>query len=147
MVYSLFCAIEEMDEEFIVCYGDIIFTKKVILKLLSSKNPISVIVEKNWKKLWKLRMENPLLDAETLKVDENGFITEIGKNPKSYREIEGQYMGLIKVSKPEIKRFIELYNELDNSKKESMYMTKFIQEYILKWHNVKAIPPLMKVLR
>ena len=49
-------------------------------------------------------------------------------------------MGLIKVSKPEIKRFIELYNELDNSKKESMYMTEFIQEYILKWHNVKAIP-------
>ena len=43
-------------------------------------------------------MENPLDDAETLKI-KNGNIIEIGKKAYSYDEIEGQYIGLFKISK------------------------------------------------
>ena len=42
-------------------------------------------------------MKNPLNDLETLKI-KNGYIVELGKKPKSYGEIHGQYMGITKIS-------------------------------------------------
>ena len=44
-------------------------------------------------------MNNPLSDAETLKIDDNGNIFELGKKPNSFDEIEGQYIGIIKLKK------------------------------------------------
>ena len=39
-------------------------------------------------------MEDPLADAETLKLGEDGSIVELGKKPTSYDEIQGQYVRL-----------------------------------------------------
>ena len=142
MVYSLFHAKEKMKEDFIICYSDIVFSTNAFTNIYKSNNPISILVEKNWKKIWKLRMANPLDDAETLKIDKNGFIFEIGKKTKSYEDIQGQYMGLIKVSRNEIDNFISLYEELKNKNFErikKMFMTEFIQEYINKYNNVKEV--------
>ena len=55
-------------------------------------------IDMNWEKLWRLRNENILEDAETLKLDADQNIVEVGKQPKSLNEIQGQYMGLIKFS-------------------------------------------------
>ena len=48
-----------------------------------------------------------LRDAETLKLDPDGNIIEIGKSPKSLDDIQGQYIGLIKISKKFAPKFFE----------------------------------------
>ncbi len=74
MVNSLFCAKDFMDDDIIVSYSDIIYEKKVLKSLIDSKNDVSVIIDKNWKFLWSLRMENPLSDIETLKIKDGKTI-------------------------------------------------------------------------
>lgn len=126
MVYTLFQAIDHMDDEsdIIISYSDIVYHPKIIQKLKESNDPISVVIDKDWYNLWSQRMENPLLDAETLKIDENGYIKEIGKKPKSYSEIEGQYIGLIKIKNNIVKDIIKLYKESNID--ENIYMTDFL---------------------
>jgi len=135
MVSTLFCAKDFMDDELIISYADIVYKKEVLEKLIDSKDDFSVVVDKKWKELWSQRMENPLEDAETLKI-EDGKIIELGKKPNSYDDIEGQYIGLIKISKNIINKVIKFYENLDKDKMydnqnfENMYMTSFIQMII-----------------
>ena len=99
MAVSLFCSKEEWTEDIIISYGDIVFNKKTLLTLIDEQHNFSVVVDKNWLKLWEVRMESPINDAETLKLDNNSFLIEIGKKPLSLDQIEGQYIGLIKIKK------------------------------------------------
>lgn len=132
MVSTLFTAEEFMDDDIIISYSDIIYDPLILQKLINSKDDFSVVVDKKWKELWLQRMGNPLEDAETLKVN-NGKITELGKKPSSYDDIEGQYIGLIKISKKVLKKVINFYNQLDKTMLyegkdfNNMYMTTFIQ--------------------
>ena len=135
MVSTLFCAKEFMDDDIIISYADIIYKKEILQKLIDSKNDFSVVVDREWKELWSHRMENPLDDAETLKV-ENGKIIELGKKPNSYEEIEGQYIGLVKISKSTLSKVIDFYDSLDKDQLydgkdyQNMYMTSLIQMII-----------------
>ena len=144
MVSTLFNAIKFMDDDLIISYADIIYEKEILKKLINSKDDFSVVVDRKWKDLWSLRMENPLEDAETLKV-KDGKIIELGKKPNSYNEIEGQYIGLIKISKNILPKVIEFYNKLDNNKLydgkdfDNMYMTSFIQMIIDNLTDVKPV--------
>ena len=97
MVSTLFCAESEMNDDLLISYGDIIYSKEVLGQLMKNDNDFVVTVDKNWRELWNLRMENPLEDAETMKINSEGDITELGKKPKSYEEINGQYIGLFKI--------------------------------------------------
>lgn len=132
MVSTLFCAKDFMDDDIIISYADIIYKKEVLEKLILSDDDFSVVVDTDWKELWSIRMEDPLSDLETLKIN-NGKIIEIGKKPKNYGDIEGQYIGLIKISKSVINRVINYYETLDKNKiydgkdYDNMYMTSLIQ--------------------
>ncbi|WP_440651963.1 sugar phosphate nucleotidyltransferase [Candidatus Pelagibacter sp. HIMB1495] len=144
MVSSLFCAEEFMDDDLIISYADIIYQKKILKQLMNSKDNFSVVVDRNWKELWSLRMENPLDDAETLKI-KNGNIIEIGKKAYSYNQIEGQYIGLFKISKKIIRQVIKFYYNLnkeslyDGKNFDNMFMTSFIQLVIDNLLNVTPI--------
>ena len=98
MLYTLFKAVHLFDDDLIISYGDIAYTEKTLHYLIQDKNEISITIDKNWKDYWSKRYDNPLLDLETL-VKENNRLIEIGKKPKDYSKIQGQYMGLIKISK------------------------------------------------
>lgn len=97
MVETLFCAKKEFDDTIIISYGDIIFEKSVLQKLISSNEAFSIIIDKEWEKYWKIRFENPLDDAESLKIDELGNISDIGQKTDKIKDIEGQFIGLIKI--------------------------------------------------
>jgi L-glutamine-phosphate cytidylyltransferase len=135
MVYSLFVAENELtsNEDVIISYSDIIYKSEVLQKLINCDSPISVVVDKDWKKLWRIRMGNPLDDAETLKIDSSGKIIEIGKKAKSYNEIEGQYIGLIKLKSSFLKEIRSFYHSLDKNTLydgktfNNMFMTSFLQ--------------------
>lgn len=144
MVSSLFCAKEVLNDDVIISYSDIIYKKEILKSLILSEEDFSIIVDKEWDKLWSIRMQNPLSDLETLKIKENKII-EIGKKPKGYNNIEGQYIGLIKISKEVINKVIKYYEDLDKTRLydgkdyDNMYMTSFIQMVI---ENLMDVSPV-----
>lgn len=147
MVESLFSAMDFIRKEggdLIIAYGDIVYQKENLLALLACDDDIALMIDKGWKDLWSKRLENPLDDAETLLMDSDGYITELGKKPDSYDKIQGQYTGLIKVSAQKIDDFIRFYEKLDrngiyDSKDfDNMYMTSFLQLLIDSGWKIKA---------
>lgn len=145
MVYTLFCAEKALTGDVVISYGDIIFRDEVLLKLINSPYPISVTVDRNWRELWEKRMEDPLKDAETMKINKEGLITELGKSPKSYEDVQAQYMGLIKISGSALPAVIDFYHSLDKSRCydskdfNNMYMTSFLQLIIDRLMPIKAV--------
>lgn len=104
MLYSLFCAEDEMNSDLIISYGDIVYSKEILMSLIMSKAPYAITVDLLWRELWEMRMSDPLMDAESLKMNDKGYIVELGKQPESFDDIQGQYMGLIKIAFPFVKK-------------------------------------------
>lgn len=149
MVWTLFCAEDELEGDVIISYGDIVYSKEVLQELLKSKADIAVAIDKDWESYWRARNEDPLDDAETLKLDPKGGIIEIGRKPKSLSEIEGQYMGLIKLSpegsiqlKSVFKGLVENRELVYNKTAENSYMTDLLQVVITKNIPVQSVPVL-----
>ncbi len=151
MVETLFCAKEEFNESIIISYGDIIYEKGILKKLIKSKGDFSIIIDKNWRKLWEIRFDNPLDDAESLKIDKEGYISDIGQKTKNIEEIHGQFIGLIKIQgkglqilKSSYKKFKEKAikegkNPINpNIPFEKSYMTDFLQGLVK--DNQKLMP-------
>ena len=139
MVASLFSArafLESVQTDLLISYGDIVYQRSNLDTVLNTDGDIVVMVDDGWLDLWSVRNENPLDDAETLKFNSAGNIIEIGKKPNNLADIEGQYTGLIKISKHKIKDLIEFYDgfdrtlEYDNRTFEQMHMTSFLQMLI-----------------
>lgn len=151
MVESLFCAQEKLFGSVIVSYGDIIFEKKIIKKLINSENDISIIIDKNWKDYWKIRFNDPLKDAESLVIDKNGFIQSIGQKVENVEEIEGQFIGLMKFQNDGIKNIKKFYEKIKkisisgsnpintNLPFEKSFMTDFLQGLINFDYKLKAV--------
>lgn len=147
MVESLFSALKfiEGEEDLIIAYGDIVYQKNNLDKILASNEDISLMIDKEWKAFWSLRLEHPLDDAETLKLNDEGFVTELGKKTDSYDDVQGQYTGLIKIRGDKISDFINFYNSIDRSLEfdgqdfNNMYMTSFLQMMIDSQWKAKAV--------
>ncbi len=151
MVESLFCASQELSEQTIVSYGDIIFEKKVLDKLIQSKADFSVIVDKNWKRYWEIRFDNPLNDVESLKIDTDDNITSIGQKTQKIDEIEGQYIGLMKFQNAGLEKIKKFYEKTksqstNNSNPlnplvsfQQSFMTDFLQGLINDGCKLKAV--------
>ena len=147
MVYTLFCAKSVMTncKDLIISYGDIVYEPNVLAKLIESDAPVSLIVDTEWKSYWSARMENPLDDAETLKLKDGNKIVEIGKKPCSYSEVQGQYTGLIKVRADYVERLFYVWQSMDQNKMfdgkdfQNMYMTSFLQHLIDSGWDTRAV--------
>ena len=137
MVYTLFCAERLMNRDLVISYGDIVFNSTILEKLLSDPADIAVVLDDDWRRLWELRNEDPLKDAETLIMDDSDHIREIGDRALSYDQIESQYIGLLKFTKQGSILIKNFYNSLKSrdSKKpilrnrcfENLYLTDLLQ--------------------
>lgn len=138
MVATLFAAETTMDgrEDLIIAYGDIVYEPRVLNALLECNAPVCLTVDRAWRRYWEARMDDPLADAETLKLTDGNLVTELGKKPSSYEEIQGQYMGLIKVRAdhvsllPAVWRGMDREATYDGKDYHNMYMTSFLQHLI-----------------
>lgn len=144
MVATLFSAREFLSGDLILSYSDIIYSARIVKKLMEFEGEVGVIIDKEWRTLWERRFSDPLSDAETLKIRE-GKIREIGKKPRDFSEIEGQYIGLMKFSSAFLPRLIEHYEHLDpralyeGKALKEMYMTTLLQSVIERFDNVKPV--------
>ena len=70
------------------------------------------MIDLDWKDLWSLRLENPFEDAETLVLDDKGYIKSLtSKKPKDYNNID-RPAGLIKVSSNHVEKLMQHYETM-----------------------------------
>jgi choline kinase len=99
MVASLRCAEPWLREATcVVSYADIVYHPRIVTALLQTPGDIVMTYDTEWLALWQLRFEDPLCDAETFRVDDDGQLLAIGQKPTTLDDIQGQYMGLLKIT-------------------------------------------------
>ncbi len=138
MVESLMAArtVLEKGRDTLVLYADLVYQKNILNALLSVEHEFAATVDLDWQNLWSARNEHPLNDAETLKLGPEGEIIELGKKPRTLEDIEGQYMGLIKIGAGFGDELLRHYDSLDREGRfdgkdfDNMYMTSFLQSLI-----------------
>jgi L-glutamine-phosphate cytidylyltransferase len=145
MLHSLFCAESDMNEayDWIISYGDIIYAPSVLEKLLEADDPMSIITDLDWQTYWEERMEDPLKDAETFKWDpKSRYIKDLGQKPKELSDIQGQYIGLFKISSSYTKTFKELYHQFctEEPNFRNAYITDFLQYLIQNKQPLLGVP-------
>lgn len=142
MVTSLEVAKDWLEaEECIVSYSDIFYSTSAPLALMKSEYPLAITFDPNWRKLWELRFEDPLSDAETFKIDSDNCVLEIGAKPKDISEIQGQYMGLLKFSPRAWFELSNIRSQMTSEERSRMHMTDAIQRIIeCKRIKVQGIP-------
>ena len=146
MLFSLFCSLKELNNNTIISYTDINFSQKIINKLFSENNYISVVVDKKWKNYWEKRSSNYLKDIETLRINKKGFIDNIGQKViNEKKDVQGQYIGLIKLPKKLIKNvkaeLIKLSKKgnIDKIRFEKAYLTDFLNYLFKQGYRIKPI--------
>ena len=149
MVWSLFQALPYLvglrQKYVYLSYGDIVLCREAIDALEQSSGDFNVVVDDLWESLWSLRMNDYLNDVETLKLD-GDKIFEIGQKPESMSDINGQYIGVMKVKRELLVQLLNDYKRMldkeiaeDQVKIKNMYMTDFIQNYIETGGYVKSV--------
>ena len=127
---SLFCCNKILRiKNCIISYSDILYTKKDIEVLKKMKGDISLLSNNNWKKLWKQRFVDPLSDLETFKV-KKGQLINIGEKPLSIKDIQGQYMGLIKITPNGWKKIIKHIKIYYDDKIDNLDITNFLSTFV-----------------
>lgn len=146
MVYSLFRAADEFPDEgagdLVISYGDIVYEQEVVEELLACDAPMGIVVDRQWRALWEARFDDPLEDAETLSLDDQGRIQSIGDTPSDYDDIDAQYTGLLKVRNDHVEPLIDVYRELDDQQDGyvSIDTTAFLQGLIDDGWHLQAVP-------
>ena len=109
-------------------------------------------IDKNWKKYWEMRFDNPLNDIESLILDD-GYISNIGQKVNSFDKIQGQYIGLMKFQNEGMSFLLDFYENAKKKSKdervnilnsnlpfEKSYMTDLLQGLINAGCKIKAVP-------
>ena len=138
MISSIMVALKNIDTPFVMSYSDIIYSNGIVKDLIKSDSELSVAYDKKWLKLWKLRFEEPLSDAESFALDSTGNISEIGNKVSNVEEIEGQFMGLLKINNKAKDLIFNIINQ-DSSKFYNYDTTKLINELINNDISIRAI--------
>jgi len=86
---SLCYAEDEMNDDFIFSYSDILYSKEIVEKLIHNQADIALIVDVNWAQHYEGRDQHPSSEAELVKV-ENGRVVKIGKKVVSHEEAHGR---------------------------------------------------------
>lgn len=131
MVSSLAYAYEWLQAEpCIVSYSDIFYDASAVESLMTSQARLAVTYDPHWLKLWEKRFGDPLLDAETFRLQADGTLEEIGNKPQSVGEVQGQYMGLLRFTPKGWAEVVRIRSGLACDECDRMHMTGTLQKVI-----------------
>lgn len=145
---SLFYAEDEMDEDFIFSYSDILYSKSIVEKLIHSQGDIALIVDVNWRQHYQGRDLHPISEAELVQV-EKGKVKRIGKDVVKVDEAHGEFIGLAKFTKSAAQAMRAAFHQVAQecpsapfqhaSCLEKAYMTDMLQELINRGARVQSL--------
>jgi len=131
MVTSLACARDWLlGEPCIASYSDIFYAASAVTALMETDAPLAITYDTQWLELWRKRFGDPLLDAETFRLNDDHTLAEIGGKPRSLDEIQGQYMGLLRFTPAGWREVERIRNTMPQEQQDRMHMTGTLQEVI-----------------
>lgn len=150
MVESLMCAKEEFNDDFIVSYSDILFEERLLKGMMDTTADFACGVDDNWKVYWQMRYGRVDFDTESLAIDENDSITELGLESPNLDAISARYIGILKFSRAGLdyiqKTMEEAYKlpadqpwQQSGKVVKKAYMTDLLNAIIESGRDVKAI--------
>ncbi|ORU01418.1 putative sugar nucleotidyltransferase [Anaerovibrio sp. JC8] len=150
MVESLMTAKSEFDDDVIVSYSDILFESDMLRSMMTSSGDFCCAVDDNWKEYWLKRYGRTDFDTESLVIDGNGNITELGLENPPFEKISARYIGLLKFSTNGLsviqKLMEDAYTEYENKPWQQSgktvrkaYMTDLLNAIIQSGQEVRAL--------
>jgi choline kinase len=106
---SLFCAEDLMDQPFICCYSDILFTADIIARLAGSPADMALGVDTAWMTRYENRTDHPPDDAEKVTAS-GGRVTRVHRAIPP-EEAYGEYIGVAKFSAAGARRLRDFYQQ------------------------------------
>ena len=142
MVSSLACASEWLENApCLVSYSDIFYSADAVSALIASPARLAVAYDPDWRALWERRFGDPLLDAETFRLNADGTLAEIGDQPRTVEEVQGQYMGLLRFEPAGWRELARVWQELPGAARDRLHMTGALQRVIAAGREkVAAVP-------
>ena len=147
ILLSLMYAEEDLDDDVIVTYSDIVYEPIVVERLLDADGDILAVCDADWKKSYVGRTEHPVEQAEKV-VIEAGLIRRIGKH-LTEGEADGEFIGLLRLSRAGAKALRAAFSEVaanhagkpfqSAQRFEIAYLTDMLQELIDRGHHVRPL--------
>ena len=141
MVSTLACAGQWLKcDDCIVSYSDIVYHPSIVERLSMHPGDIVISYDEEWLPLWNKRFENPLADAETFRLNDNGRLHSIGARAYTLADIEGQYMGLLKISPAGWRSIESLLDSLPVEQRTRLDMTSLLQLLLEEGVEIGTVP-------
>lgn len=133
MVASLMSATSWLETETcLISYSDIVYHPAIVERLVASTAwDITITYDALWQELWTLRNpDDPLDDAESFKLNEQGELLEVGQRVHDANTVEGQYMGLLKITPAGWTKISDYWTSLDSEAQYRLDMTSLLNQLI-----------------
>ena len=137
MVVSLFCA-PSFDGETIISYSDIVYKPEHVKALVNVNANVAITADTDWFRLWTERFEKPEEDAETF-ISKDGLLKEIGGKTKNTKEIQAQYMGLLKFSQSGWSQAFQLFKSYPPVKQDKTDITSLLADLLRNKINISVV--------
>jgi len=142
MLSSLLSASEWLTSEpCIVTYSDIVYWSTAIETLMDCESDLAITYDPNWLNIWRSRFSDPIIDAETFRVSPQKTLVEIGCKPKSVEEIQGQFMGVLRITPIGWAEIIRVRGSLPATAQDQLQITSTLQMVIERENiDIEALP-------
>ena len=141
MVQSLACAAAWLRQvPCLITYADILTSVHCLQALAAAPGELVIASNLGWRALWEARFSDPLADAERFRVTPAGNLLEIGQRAQHLDHIQGQYMGLLKIT-PRGWQWIEsLLAHSPPAVADQLDMTTLLQQLLEQGHPIAVLP-------
>lgn len=124
----------------IVSYSDIAYHPDWVRRLVEAPPaPVTLTYDKDWRRLWEMRSDDPLSDAETFRVGAAGTLLEIGGRASSIDDVRGQYMGLLRILPDGWRAMAAALDDLEPTIRASIDMTSLLALLIARGTTVTTV--------
>lgn len=140
MVSTLFTAGDWLQRgPTVISYADIVYESLAVQALSDSDADVAVAYHTGWRALWEARFTDPLSDAEAFRLDGNRIV-KIGSKADSLDEIQGQYMGLLRVTPAGAQQLFSVWQSLPEAGRPRTDMTTLLSAAIEGGVPVHGVP-------
>lgn len=95
---SLSFALQEMDNDFLFSYSDIVFAPSYAQRLAATQAEVALVIDRRWQETYVGRVQHPISEAELASVSASGTVDRVGKTVVPPQSAVGEFIGLAKFS-------------------------------------------------
>lgn len=134
---SLFYAENEMNDDFIVAFSDVLFDSGIARNMADCKADFAMAVETDWKETYKTRTDHPIEFTDAVLYKHDRIIRADLRHKKLTETANGDFIGLAKFSRNGAKILLESKSQIKDVSKA--YLIDGFQHLIDKGYDVKPV--------